>query len=272
MVKYVISVSDIHISNYENLEEIEYFTNQFIDYCNNFMKDKTSDEVRIVIAGDIFDKKNNVSNEGRNTAVDFLRKLDNITKTYVIYGNHDFNVNNKDRIGTLSSVFHSTSFKQVILLDKELDYKSGIYEDENIVWCLYSAHDNFKRPTFQVDSFDKTYIGLIHGDINGAQTDTMYTTEECVDTEIFEELNFVIAGHIHKRQEIKKNGVKIVYCGSLKQQNMGENITGHGGVIWNIEEETWEPFDLERGEYGYFKFEISDIEDIINDKEKLINL
>ena len=53
---------------------------------------------------------------------------------------------------------------------------------------------------------------------------------------------------------------------------MGENITGHGGVIWNIEEETWEPFDLERGEYGYFKFEISDIEDIINDKEKLINL
>jgi DNA repair exonuclease SbcCD nuclease subunit len=93
-----------------------------------------------------------------------------------------------------------------------------------------------------------------------------------LDISYFEGLDFVIAGHIHKRQEIKKNGVKVVYCGSLIQQDMGENLTGHGGVVWNVEEKTWEPFDLERGEYGFYKFIIDDIEDIEEDKEKIINL
>jgi hypothetical protein len=39
-----------------------------------------------------------------------------------------------------------------------------------------------------------------------------------------------------------------------------------------VEEKTWEPFDLDRGEYGYYKFVITDIEDIENDNEKLLNL
>ena len=85
-------------------------------------------------------------------------------------------------------------------------------------------------------------------------------------------MDFVIAGHIHKRQEIKKKGVKIVYCGSLIQQNMGENISGHGGVIWDVENKTWEPFDLNDGEYGYYKFAINNPDDIDNDMEKILNL
>jgi DNA repair exonuclease SbcCD nuclease subunit len=115
-------------------------------------------------------------------------------------------------------------------------------------------------------------VGLIHADINGAITDVGYTTDKGLSPKHFEGLDFVIAGHIHKRQEIKKNGVKIVYCGSLIQQNMGENLTGHGGVIWNVQDRTWEPFDLDRGEYGYYKFVIDDIDDIDNNMEKLLNL
>ena len=79
-----------------------------------------------------------------------------------------------------------------------------------------------------------------------------------------------LAGQVVK--EIKKKGIKVVYCGSLIQQDMGENLSGHGGVIWNVEKKTWEPFDLERGEYGHFKFVIDDVEDIDNDAEKILNL
>ena len=67
-------------------------------------------------------------------------------------------------------------------------------------------------------------------------------------------------------------GVKIVYCGSLIQQNMGENISGHGGVIWDVENKTWEPFDLNDGEYGYYKFAINNPDDIDNNMEKILNL
>jgi DNA repair exonuclease SbcCD nuclease subunit len=168
-----------------------------------------------------------------------------------------------------------SNYKQCKYLDKELSYTSGIYEDNNIAFCLYSTFDDFKRPEIEIyksQNPDKVLVGLIHADINGASTDVGRVTDKGLNPSYFENLDFVIAGHIHKRQEIKKNGIKIVYCGSLVQQGMGENLSGHGGVIWNVMEKTWEPFDLDRGEYGFYKFSIDDVEDIDNNREKILNL
>ena len=78
-----------------------------------------------------------------------------------------------------------------------------------------------------------------------------------------------------KRQELKKNGVKIVYCSSIKQKEFGETITGHGYVLWDIsdyEEPTYECVDIPNENGGYFQFEINSIDDIKEDREELINL
>lgn len=275
MVKYIISVSDIHVRNYKRMEETGEFLEKFINYCKNFVKKHDANEVRIIIAGDLFDQKINVSNESITYVSWFLRRLNEIAKTYVICGNHDYLMNNSARMCSLTPVFTMSNFDNCYYLDKELDYMSGIYEDDNLAFCIYSTFDDFTRPEidlYKSQNPDKKLIGLIHGDINGATTDVGRTTDKGLNPNHFEGLDFVIAGHIHKRQEIKKNGVKIVYCGSLIQQNMGENLSGHGGVVWDINKKTWKPFDLDRGEYGHFKFTINDIEDIENDLEKLINL
>lgn len=275
MVKYIISISDIHVRNFKRIEETQEFLSKLVDFCNEFVKKHNPKEVRIVIAGDLFDQKITVSNESKILLSWLLRRLNEIAFTCVICGNHDYLMNNSSRVCSLTPVFTMSNFNNCKYLDQELGYMSGIYEDDNIAWCVYSTFDDFNRPeieTYKMENPEKTLIGVIHADINGAKTDVGRVTDKGLNAEYFTGLDFVIAGHIHKRQEIKKNGVKIVYCGSLIQQDMGENLSGHGGVIWDVSEKTWEPFDLDRGEYGFYKFVIDNVEDIDNDNEKILNL
>ena len=99
------------------------------------------------------------------------------------------------------------------------------------------------------------------------------TTENGIDPGVFDGLDFVIAGHIHKRQEIKKNGVKIVYCSSIKQKDFGETVNQHGFVLWKLtpKTNTYEFVDVENPNVGYYKFKIDSIQDIEDNKEELLN-
>jgi DNA repair exonuclease SbcCD nuclease subunit len=272
MVKYIISIGDVHIRNIKRLEETSETLERFVGFCKIFMGSRNPEEVRIVIAGDIFDQKINVSNESKILVSWFLRELNKIAKTLVICGNHDYLMNNASRVCSLTPVFSMSNFENCHYLDMDMGYASGCIVDENVVWCLFSTFEDFNRPEIDLlraEHPDKTFVGLIHADINGAKTDVGRVTEKGLDADYFQGLDFVIAGHIHKRQEIKKNGVKIVYCGSLMQNNMGENLSGHGGVIWDVEGKEYETFDLDRGEYGFYKFVIENEDDIDNDSEKM---
>lgn len=275
MVKYIISIGDVHVRNFKRMEETSEMLEKFIEYCREFVSKHNTEEVRIVVAGDVFDQKISASNESKVLVSWFFRELNKLAKTIVICGNHDYLMNNASRLCSLTPVFSMSNYDNCQYLDMDLGYMSGCVIDDNIVWCLFSTFEDFNRPEIdllKIEHPDKKFIGLIHADINGAKTDVGRVTEKGLDADYFNGLDFVIAGHIHKRQEIKKNGVKIVYCGSLMQNNMGENLSGHGGVIWDVEEKTYETFDLDRGDYGFYKFVIENEDDIENDREKILNL
>jgi DNA repair exonuclease SbcCD nuclease subunit len=191
-------------------------------------------------------------------------------------------MNNTGRVDSLSPLFEIGSYKQVYFLDKELGLQSGIYKDDNIAWCLYSSFTGFNTPDINVhkeaekgtDNPAEIYVGVIHGDVNGAITTTNRVTENGLDPGIFDGCDFVIAGHIHKRQEIKKNGVRIVYCSSIRQRDMGESINGHGFVVWDTEDAEdieYKYVDIPNPNGGFYKFVVNDISDIQNDKEELLN-
>lgn len=276
----IITCSDIHIPSLKGIDELKETLNIFIEKCKKIVKDEDdAANVRIVVLGDIFHNKLAITNESILCAHWFFSELDKVCKTYVIIGNHDFLMNNMGRVDSLSPLFEIGSYKQVYFLDKELDCQSGIYEDDNVAWCLYSSFSGFNTPDITVHkemNKDKefVYVGLIHGDVNGAITTTNRVTENGLDPGVFEECDFVAAGHIHKRQEIKKNGVKIVYCSSIKQQNMGESVHGHGFVLWDIEDTDdieYKFIDIPNVNGGFYKFVVNDISDIKNDKEELLN-
>jgi DNA repair exonuclease SbcCD nuclease subunit len=275
MIKKIIACSDIHIRNLRRQEEYVTQLKKFISDCQKMADEYGSDSIRIVVAGDILHNKLDISGEGYTLASWFLGKLDDIAETIVIAGNHDMNMSNTSRMDPLSAIFKIHPFKQTIYLDQYFEYSSGCYVDDNVVWCLYSSFENFAKPNIEemrIKYPENTFVALFHGELKNAKTDAGYVSENGRDAGFFEGVDFGILGHIHKRQCIRNNGVPLVYCGSLIQQDHGENISAHGYVVWDVEEQDYEEIDIPNDEYGFYTFSIKNIDDIEEDKEEIINL
>ena len=71
------------------------------------------------------------------------------------------------------------------------------------------------------------------------------------------------------RQEmISPKGCKVVYAGSLVQQNFGETLDKHGFLVWDMDNLTYEAIDLPN-DYGYYTLDVdSGIVPIVNDMPK----
>lgn len=274
MIKRIYQISDLHIPNSEDERPYGEMQNKFLAYIvqDIIHSGYTDDEIRIVLVGDIFHQKIKVSNEARILFHNLLNCLYGFGKIIIVAGNHDLLENNKTRKDSISPTFEIRGAydDKVIYIDKELGYESGCIIDDNIVWVLYSIFDNYQKPFIEKDETKKC-IGLYHGSIVGATTDAGHMSEEGIDTNVFSDCDCVMAGHIHKFQEIKKNGVPIVYSSSLYQRDCGENTTMHGYVVWDIPSMTYE-FKEVPNDYRYFKFTIDGYDDVKNDQERLINL
>lgn len=274
MVKKIFHISDIHIPNSEEnrpySEMVEVFLKDIVTQVVS--SGCTKDEVRIVLVGDIFQQKIKASNEAKNTFHKMLNVLNSLARTIIVAGNHDMLENNTDRMDSITPTFEiSGAYPNITYIDKILNYKSGCIVDDNIVWALYSMFDKFKKPVLPKIEKGNIVVGLYHGDVAGAVTDVGRMTEDGIDTDDFEQCDCVMAGHIHKYQELRKNGIPIVYPSSLFQQNSGENISMHGYVVWDME--TMEHiFHEVQNDYRIYKFEISSYDDVENDTERLTNL
>lgn len=274
MVRKIIHIADVHIPNSESARPYGEMLMSFLKnlYVNE-IEGQDASEIRIVIVGDVFHNKIKATNEAKMMFHTLLNYCNAFCKTYVVAGNHDMLENNQDRVDSINPTFQIDGvYPNVVYIDKELGFESGCVEDDNVVFALYSMHSGFSTPDFsQVSLEDKTVVGLYHGDIVGAVTDVGCVCPDGIDTDVFANCDCVMAGHIHKFQEIKKNGVPIVYAGSLFQQDAGENTTGHGYVVWNVDDMTYRHVEVEN-KYRIFKFKIASYEAFENDVEELVNL
>ena len=275
MVKKIIHISDIHIPNTNEKRPYDKMLESFLKQLyKNEIEGQDPETIRIVIVGDIFHNKIKTTNEAQAMFHMLLNYCNIFCRTYIIAGNHDMIEHNNDKMDSINPTFEITDvYPNVIYLDKHLNFKSGFVEDDNIVWALYSMHDKFAPTNIEHSMYpNHKVIGLYHGDIVGSVTDVGYVSENGIDMNLFQECDCVMAGHIHKHQEIKENGVPVVYAGSVFQQNAGENTTGHGYVVWDIDEDlTYKHVEVEN-DYRIFKFQINDYDAFTNDVETLINL
>ena len=276
MIRKIIHIADFHIPNNKTSdrpfgEMLKQLAGELMLETKGFKKE----EIRIVIVGDIFEKKIKADNESKDLFHEFMNYINAIGKTIIVAGNHDMLENNQDRMDSISPTFSIKGvYPNITYADKVLNYKSGYIKDDNVIWVLYSMFDKFMKPNIdglKEKNPDCKLIGLYHGDVAGAVTDIGRMSEKGIDTNDFKECDCVMAGHIHKFQTIKKNGVPIVYAGSVFQCNSGENTTGHGFVIWDIDTMKYNLHEV-TNPYKTYKFEISSYDDIKNDEEILINL
>ena len=272
-IKKIITCGDIHIRNYQRQEEYAEQLTKFIEKCQEIASNYDEDEVRIVITGDILHQKNNISPELITLVSAFLRKLEQVAKVIMIAGNHDLLENNISRKDAISSIFDTAQFANTILLDEETDFSSGCVKDDNVVWCVYSIYNEYMKPDIEASKRqwpDCKYIGLYHGMIVGATLNNGSVVDSGVDGDVFSGCDCVMAGHIHKRQVLHRGDVPIVYCGSLIQQTYGETVSQHGFSVWDLETMNHEFIDLET-DYGLYDVEITNLSDVDNDTERLIN-
>lgn len=275
MIKKIFHLADIHIPNSDMNRPYSNMLKLALAEILKKAKTYEKDEVRFVLAGDIFHNKIKITNEALSTFHTLLNYLNAMGKTIIIAGNHDMLENNHDRLDSLTPTFDiKGAYPNITYLDKALDYKSGYVIDDNVIWVLYSMFDKFSGVDVELlrNKYpDHKIIGLYHGDITGATTELGRVCENGLDTNKFNGCDCVMAGHIHKHQEIKKGTTPIVYAGSLFQQNSGENTTKHGYVLWDVDKLKYKHYDVSNN-YKIYKFKIHSYEDVEQDTERLINI
>lgn len=275
MVKCIIHCSDVHIRAKLRFEEYAEQLNKFIDKCKEVASNYNQGEVRIVISGDVLHQKNMLTPELIVFVSMFIRQLEQIAPVIIIAGNHDLIVENTDKKDALTSLFETAQFSNTRFLDYELEFDSGFIVDENITWVVYSIYQGYLVPdiTQSKEQYpDNLVIGLFHGMINGAKLDNNTASDRGVNKEVFMDCDYVMAGDIHKRQEItNSNGTRIIYPGSLIQQTFGETVSEHGFAVWHLENGTVEYIDIP-SDYQMITMHIEKDTDIAEDKERITNL
>lgn len=266
MVKKIIHIADIHIRTFQLHDLYKKQFEILIKELKEHTKDDNYENIRIVIAGDIAHQKINISNEQMMLTSWFIKELaEKIGKVVIIPGNHDFLENNTQRMDSITPIVE-------LLNNEDITYykDAGLYEDENINWVVYSLYQHNERPQFQKED-NQLYIGLFHGVIQGMSTDIGFQFEDGYDRLNFVDLDLLLCGDIHKRQQFKlPGGGKGIMVGSLIQQNFGETVKHHGYGIYNVENDEYTFHDL-KNDQPFLHFSISDISDIENEKEELLN-
>jgi DNA repair exonuclease SbcCD nuclease subunit len=271
MVKKIIHIADLHI---RTIQMHDLYREQFetlIDEIREhnivwYQEGIQYEEIRIVVAGDIAHQKINISNEQLLLTSWFLKELSKYGKVVIIPGNHDFLENNTQRMDSITPVVQLLDDPTIVY------YKdSGDYIDENIQWVVYSLYQHNSRPEFTKDE-SKLTIGLFHGPIMGLSTDLGYEFEDAYDQLNFVDLDLLLCGDIHKRQQFTlPNGGHAIMVGSLIQQNFGETVKHHGYGVYDVTTNEYTFHDLPN-EQPFLHFRINDIKDIENETEEHVNL
>ncbi len=274
----IIAIADIHIPSFKRITEYESKLNTLYEKINEEIESdgKNYDETRILILGDLFNSKNQISNECNVVASTFIRRLQSLAMVYVIAGNHDLILENQNRLDTITALFTTAQFENSFLLDSATNYTSGIIEDKDIIWALFSIYDDYRAmdlSEIRKNNPDKKIIGLFHGTVAGAVMNNGYGSESGLSDDLFDNCDIVLGGHIHKRQVIRRKGIDIIYCGSFMQHDYGESITQHGYLSLTIEngEIKYHYVDVPN-DANYVKLEINKTADIDEDIEVIKNV
>ena len=258
MIKRLIHFSDLHIRLFKDHDLYRGILTQALNEWKSIRPD------RIVFTGDLVHSKNQMTPELVEFVAWVLSECGKIAKTIVIIGNHDFLENNNTRLDALTPIIDSLNDDNIVYLKNR-----GVYEDENVNWCVYSLMEHNIPPDIQKSN--NKNIGLFHGPIQGLYTDIGYKFEDGFDSDKFSGCDLVLCGDIHKRQIFDIPGGKKAYMvGSTIQQNFGESIDKHGYGVYDIETDQYNFIDLPNSK-PFLKFHINSIDDLVNGTEKLLN-
>jgi DNA repair exonuclease SbcCD ATPase subunit len=225
----IVQISDVHIRNLKYHKE---YREVFADLYKKLDEIKPD---RVVNTGDTAHTKTQISPEFVQMASEHFREVRKRVDHYdTILGNHDLNLMNPGRQDAISPIVESLRDDNLHLYKKSgrVSFAPGFN-----YWVFSLAdQENYPTPADWRKFPNDVNIGLFHGSVSNCVTDSNWRmTHVEHDLSIFDGLDFVFMGDIHKQQFFSGN--RIAYPGSLIQQNFGEEID-KGFLLWDIKSKT----------------------------------
>jgi len=234
---FIIHLSDIHIRLQSRREEYEHvFKNLYLKIDSLNESTNNNKTGLIIITGDIFHDKTNLSPEAIKLSLDLFEELSIRHKTIVIQGNHDGLLNVDERMDNITGVLLKKQIPNFHYLKK-----SGIYRFNNIVFGLSSLYDNKFIPSNELDKYLDYYnlpqstlkIALYHGMVGNIAISELYEAKGYYKVEDFKGYDYALLGDVHTFQYLNPEKT-IGYASSLIGQNFAETDENHGFLYWDL--------------------------------------
>ena len=243
-LKYIHHISDIQIRNLKRHKEYE-------EVFEGLYKEvrKNKDNAVAYIGGDIAHSKTDMSPELIDQLSRLFKNLADICPTIIIAGNHDCNLNNLNRMDCLTPIVDNLNHPNLHYLKR-----TGVYtcaDTDFIVWDVWDKEKDYIKAK-DVPG-DRTKVVLFHGTVDKCETDLGFNLPSDVKITKFKGYDLGLLGDIHKRQHLNKEET-ISYCGSLVQQNHGEDI-GKGYLLWDVPPRKSKYIEIPN-DYGYYTINI----------------
>jgi len=243
-LKHIHHISDIQIRNLQRHKEYE----QVFEGLYKEVKKNPKNAISY-IGGDIAHSKTEMSPELVDQLSRLFKNLADICPLVIIAGNHDANLNNLSRMDVLTPIVENLNHPNLHYLKK-----TGIYtcaDTDLIVWDVWDKEKDYIKAK-DVPG-DRKKVVLFHGTVDRSETDLGFKLPSKVKMSMFKGYDLGLLGDIHKRQHLNKEET-ISYCGSLVQQNHGEDI-GKGYLLWDMETLKSKYIEIPN-EYGYYTINI----------------
>jgi DNA repair exonuclease SbcCD nuclease subunit len=216
--------SDIHLGLDQDSKSWHKVAIDFAKWASKKFKSENIEE--LIIPGDIFHNRSEISVETLSIAKEFFEYFKDFT-IYISTGNHDCFKKDSSDINSI----------------KLLDGWNNIHIIDNEPLILQT---NYKKTIGLVpwgtplDKFPKCDIMFAHLEINSFYMNSYKVCEHGFShKDLFKNSPYIISGHFHKRDHRKFEKGEILYLGSPYQHNFGDTNDDRGIYIFNIEENSF---------------------------------
>jgi DNA repair exonuclease SbcCD ATPase subunit len=254
---HVLQIADIHIRLTKRHDEFkEVFANLYEEIK------KTPETTAVVLVGDVFHSKSDLTPECVQMASDLFSGIAAIRPLVLVAGNHDATLSNKSRLDSLTPIVDAINNPNIHYLKT-----TGLYGMANILFNnmgVFDAPEHYIRGDTIPEIYRNQYehiIALFHGAVDRAALDTGYSiSNPAIMNPLFDYNDMAMLGDIHKRQDMQDYDEMthkpcIHYVGSMIQQNHGEDLDGHGYSLWDLKTRKYEFHEL-KNDFGYFTIDI----------------
>ena len=204
----IIFIGDPHFQ-VTNIKEI----NIFIDKLCLEIKKREVDI--IIIAGDLLHSHEKLHTIALNKAFEFIKRLRQIKKTYILVGNHDM-INNQQFLSENHWMNSIKEWENIKVVDKVICEK---IKNKKFIFVPYVFTGRFKEALNTLDTEWKDAKCIFaHQEFKGCKMGSIISIDG--DNWNIKEDPYVISGHIHSKQTPQEN---IYYPGASMQQAFGES-------------------------------------------------